>query len=196
MYRDYEGEPVYVGPPSEEIDANWDALLKGSGLDLSGAEADSVKDWTFEEAQGGLWRTGYGFPGAEPKLFCPTSLTMNRLDVFHQLHCLNFVRKSLDLDYYRQDDPTRLFLLHRGKSPRFPFPSSKPSAHMRCNRPLPRLRPPSPHVLGRCDPRAPRVAQGEPVPDPQVRPTAHVPQFRAAPRVVQGPGLAGPYGGQ
>ena len=62
MYRDYEGEPVYFGPPSAEIDANWGALLKGSGLDLSGAEADSVKDWTFEEAQRGLWRTGYGFP--------------------------------------------------------------------------------------------------------------------------------------
>ena len=59
MYRDYEGEPVYAGPPSPEIDANWNALLKGSGLDLAGAEADSVKDWTFEEAQGGLWRTGY-----------------------------------------------------------------------------------------------------------------------------------------
>ena len=62
MYRDYEGEPVYFGPSSAEIDANWDALLKGSGLDLSGAEAESVKDWTFEEAQGGLWRTGYGCP--------------------------------------------------------------------------------------------------------------------------------------
>ncbi len=62
MYRDYEGEPVYFGPPSAEIDANWNALLEGSGLDLSGAEADSVKDWTFEEAQGGLWRTGYVFP--------------------------------------------------------------------------------------------------------------------------------------
>ena len=61
MYRDYEDEPKYVGPPSAEIDANWNALLKGSGVDLSGAEANSVKDWTFEEAQGGLWRTGYGF---------------------------------------------------------------------------------------------------------------------------------------
>ena len=73
MYRDYQGGPVYFGPPSAEIDANWFDLLKGSGLDLSGAEAESVKDWTFEEAQGGLWRTGYGSSRATCRIVaCPS----------------------------------------------------------------------------------------------------------------------------
>ena len=68
MYRDHGGEPIYFGPPSAEIDMNWATLLDGSGLDLAGAEADSVKGWTFEEAQGGLWRTGYVSPSPKPNM--------------------------------------------------------------------------------------------------------------------------------
>ena len=60
IYRDYPpGAPIYAGPPSPEIDAAWDDLLYASDLDLVGSEAESVKGSTFEEPQGGLWRTGY-----------------------------------------------------------------------------------------------------------------------------------------
>lgn len=59
MYRDYpHGAPIYFGPPSDDIDNAWDDLLYSSGIDLSGEEAESVKDITFEEPMGGLWRTG------------------------------------------------------------------------------------------------------------------------------------------
>ena len=134
IYRDYEGDPVYFGPPSPEIDANWDALLKGSGLDLSGADADAVKDWTFEEPQGGLWRTEYGLPKqlisipmSSRGVWMSDSQEMIRLDVFHQLHCLNLVRKSLDLDYYYQDGPQPPLPTTSRYSPPFHLPLSHSS---------------------------------------------------------------------
>lgn len=59
MYRDYpHGKPIYFGPPSDAIDDAWEDLLYSSGIDLGGKEAESVRDSTFEEPMGGLWRTG------------------------------------------------------------------------------------------------------------------------------------------
>jgi hypothetical protein len=59
MYRDWaDGEPRYFGPPTPEIDKAWDDLLYASGIDLPEEEAESVKDFTWEEPMGGYWRTG------------------------------------------------------------------------------------------------------------------------------------------
>jgi len=94
MYRDYpEGEPRYFGPPNPEIDNAWHELLYASAVDLPEEEAQTIKDFTWEEPQGGLYRTG--------------------LDVFHVLHCLDFVRRSLDTDYYKPTDVNRLYFMHR-----------------------------------------------------------------------------------
>jgi hypothetical protein len=58
MYRDYPPRaPQYAGPPSAAINAAWDNLLHAADIDLSSEEAGSIKDITFEEPQGGLWRT-------------------------------------------------------------------------------------------------------------------------------------------
>lgn len=102
LYRDMPG-PQYFGEPNAEIDANWEELVYASGIDLNEHEISmtGLKDTTWEEPQGGLWRTG--------------------LDVFHQLHCLNMIRKSFNPDYYEMkhdhniDDPPRLRNMHRGK---------------------------------------------------------------------------------
>lgn len=40
--------------------------------------------------------------------------------MFHQLHCLDYVRKALYPEYYVQDDVDRLYWMHIGK---FHFPS-------------------------------------------------------------------------
>jgi len=94
MYRDLRpGEPLYFGIPSPEIDKAWWNLLYSSALDLEGDDANTVKNETFEEPLGHMWRTG--------------------LDVFHALHCLNQVRQALDGDYYPVHDPPGVVRMHR-----------------------------------------------------------------------------------
>lgn len=69
LYREHvEGEPYYFGIPSPEIDQAWADLIYSSAIDLEGEEAMAVKNKTFEEPLGNMWRTG--------------------LDVFHALHCV------------------------------------------------------------------------------------------------------------
>jgi hypothetical protein len=69
MYRDLKpSDPLYFGIPSPEIDKAWANLLYSSAMDLEGEEANSIKNETFEEPLGDMWRTG--------------------LDVFHALHCV------------------------------------------------------------------------------------------------------------
>lgn len=58
MYREYpKSEPIYFGPPSPEIDMAWRELLYGAGVDHTGEEAANIKDITWKEPQGGLYRT-------------------------------------------------------------------------------------------------------------------------------------------
>ncbi|KAK4218813.1 hypothetical protein QBC37DRAFT_178945 [Rhypophila decipiens] len=72
-------EPRWVAdPPNPAIDVMWNAVERGRTVYLQGPEADFVRErTTFEN---GYWVTG--------------------LDVFHQLHCLNSVRKALWPEYY------------------------------------------------------------------------------------------------
>ncbi|KAF3012432.1 hypothetical protein E8E14_011432 [Neopestalotiopsis sp. 37M] len=94
MYRDYpKDQPQYVGDPNAEIDAAWDDLLWGSAVDLPGHLAGKMKDMTWKELDADLYRTG--------------------LEVFHQLHCLDYIRKALYPEYYGQeDDNDRLYMMH------------------------------------------------------------------------------------
>ncbi|KAI1099047.1 hypothetical protein F4804DRAFT_345812 [Jackrogersella minutella] len=93
LYRSYpKDQPQYVGEPSPEIDKAWNMLLYGSVVDLSPELAGKMNSITWKELDGELYRTG--------------------LDVFHQLHCLDYIRKALYPDYYPQEDITRLFMMH------------------------------------------------------------------------------------
>jgi hypothetical protein len=59
MYRQRpEGQPQYVGQPSEDIDNAWKRLLHGSVIDLPASEPGRIKDQTWHELQGDMWRTG------------------------------------------------------------------------------------------------------------------------------------------
>lgn len=62
MYRVYNpNEPQYVGYPNAEIDASWQKLIYGAGIDLPADMIGRLKGNTWEElrgGEGGLWRTG------------------------------------------------------------------------------------------------------------------------------------------
>ncbi|KAH8427285.1 oxidase ustYa family protein [Aspergillus melleus] len=80
----------WIGPPTPQMDALWDRVEAGSIILLDGTEADIVREKTtlFD----GYWVTG--------------------LDVIHQLHCLNKVRKALYPEYYKPDQSAGTETLH------------------------------------------------------------------------------------
>lgn len=93
-------EPQYVGPPSDAIDEAWEIFLKNEWTSMTDEE---VKPYLPEIK---IFNGGYLF---EP-------------DMFHSLHCLNEVRKRIDMDYYsnsehdgihiEQDDWDRIHIDH------------------------------------------------------------------------------------
>lgn len=76
----------YVGPPSDAIDAAWEDLLH-----------DEWTPFTLNETTPYLPRlkTFNGQYRFEP-------------DMFHSLHCLNEIRKRIDIDYYTTEKPEHL----------------------------------------------------------------------------------------
>ncbi|KAI0112529.1 hypothetical protein GGR51DRAFT_557112 [Nemania sp. FL0031] len=92
LFNEYPvGEKLWVGDPSPEIDASWDSLEEAFYILLEGDEADIVRDHTTLEH--GYWLTG--------------------LDVFHQLHCLDSLRRALRPDYYPREASPRTERLHQ-----------------------------------------------------------------------------------
>ncbi|KAF8877558.1 hypothetical protein CPB84DRAFT_1688693, partial [Gymnopilus junonius] len=83
---------IYRGNPSPELDDAWFRISKGVSLTrltreelLKMGKADTPSKVRFSEADGG----GY----------------MAALEVSHQLHCLNVLRKYVHFNYYRTVDP-------------------------------------------------------------------------------------------
>ncbi|KAJ7434949.1 hypothetical protein FB451DRAFT_1465929, partial [Mycena latifolia] len=79
------GEVRYVGPPSPEIDEAWNQLTKYRFFLLSAEEAKA--QWGSDYTR--YWNEGWSGYTAS-------------LDMFHTLHCLDHIRKSLHPDYYHQ----------------------------------------------------------------------------------------------
>ncbi|KAI8630470.1 hypothetical protein F5Y19DRAFT_474252 [Xylariaceae sp. FL1651] len=91
-YRYVEpGVTQYVGEPSEELDRAWRSLIRGQAIDLRGEEAEGVADKTYQKP-GGWYLTGP--------------------DAFHQLHCLDVLRKALRPDYYELPNPEPVHTMH------------------------------------------------------------------------------------
>ncbi|OQV05017.1 hypothetical protein CLAIMM_09821 [Cladophialophora immunda] len=89
-YRSLFDESIqYGGLPSPEIDANWDDLVAERPFALTEVEVtdklrhSATKAVHFTEEEGGEY---LGF-----------------LEVFHQLHCINMLRKFVYSDYYASD---------------------------------------------------------------------------------------------
>ncbi|KAJ7151366.1 hypothetical protein C8R43DRAFT_486944 [Mycena crocata] len=82
---DMPGEVTYVGKPSEEIDEAWNELTKKRFFLLSADEARAAWGYGFRK----YWNDGWGGYAAS-------------LDLFHTLHCLDHIRKSLYPGHYHQ----------------------------------------------------------------------------------------------
>ncbi|KAK7019771.1 hypothetical protein VNI00_017937 [Paramarasmius palmivorus] len=74
---------IYMEDPSPEVDKAWEALYNNGASRISKHDADQLPLQTVR------------IPG-DPDHYVVA------LDVFHQLHCLNIMRKVLHRDYYRQ----------------------------------------------------------------------------------------------
>ncbi|KAL6824666.1 hypothetical protein J3E69DRAFT_367122 [Trichoderma sp. SZMC 28015] len=73
-------EPAYVGQPSPEIDNNWENLLGAVNIFVTPSEQKLL--------------------GTELWLDPATGL----VTVFHDLHCLNMLRKALYIEHYPEID--------------------------------------------------------------------------------------------
>jgi hypothetical protein len=76
--------PQYFGTPSPAIDAAWEKLLRYQYPAVSDEEIASNPALSFS-------------PTDKHPI---TGKYYGALDVFHNLHCLNMVRRQLDKDYY------------------------------------------------------------------------------------------------
>ncbi|KAJ6024972.1 hypothetical protein N7540_005769 [Penicillium herquei] len=84
IYRNIEGKQ-YVGEPSPDIDSAWRDIIRGTGVDLttSDAERAGVIGKTYQRS------SGHYLAG---------------MHIFHELHCLNKLRKASHPDYYNNYD--------------------------------------------------------------------------------------------
>ncbi|KAJ5593539.1 hypothetical protein N7537_010443 [Penicillium hordei] len=83
--------PRYTGEPSDELDARWSSLLKTVSVSLRGIEAETMRGKTYQEPGGGF---------------------LVGIEVFHELHCLNQIRRGLRRDYYTKHAPEPDYTTH------------------------------------------------------------------------------------
>ncbi|KAK3333557.1 hypothetical protein B0T19DRAFT_474226 [Cercophora scortea] len=86
------------GPPSEEVDANWERLIGRRYFSVS--EEEAVRAWG-EERYRFVDRVEGGYTAG--------------LDMFHTLHCLNGIRMALHPEYYHDKHVHRPFHILGGE---------------------------------------------------------------------------------
>ncbi|KAK0508982.1 hypothetical protein JMJ35_008353 [Cladonia borealis] len=74
---------VFKGAPSDEVDEAWSRISDVPDFSVSNAELQLANMSSIEL---------YGMPDRH----------LVQFDVFHNLHCLNYLRKSIYMDYYRE----------------------------------------------------------------------------------------------
>ncbi|KAF2753751.1 hypothetical protein EJ05DRAFT_170796 [Pseudovirgaria hyperparasitica] len=80
----------YFGPPTPDMDAQWDSLLDRKRIRVTAAEL----------ARNGRTSVAMGGDGDTDDAGSGDSGYLAWLGVFHELHCLNFARMWKDRDYY------------------------------------------------------------------------------------------------
>ena len=98
-------QPRYVGPPSPEIDQNWDDLTEGRYIKLTNEEVEILnKDTAVPDLQ----------PFSQRLPNIKQAGVYGGIDMMHSLHCVNAVRKHLDLEYYKDliDLPVQYRRMH------------------------------------------------------------------------------------
>ncbi|RAL17387.1 oxidase ustYa family protein [Aspergillus homomorphus CBS 101889] len=80
--------PIYRQPPSPEVDAAWNRLANINPITIS---RDDVVKLGRDPEQAAKWPESFGF-GSEAYI--------GRIDVFHQIHCLDWLRREAYFDHY------------------------------------------------------------------------------------------------
>ncbi|KAI1844709.1 hypothetical protein JX266_009165 [Neoarthrinium moseri] len=94
---------IWRKPPSREVDAAWD-FLSAEDMQLITVSADDIllagKDPSRSVKAPASW--GFG-----------DDAYIAQVEVFHQIHCLNELRKEMHYDYYYSSPRTELHLSHK-----------------------------------------------------------------------------------
>ncbi|KAK3076613.1 hypothetical protein LTS18_012535, partial [Coniosporium uncinatum] len=85
-------EPRYAGTPGSDLDDAWDTLLGGRYIRFLDSEVTALN---MDE---GLPNLSPIFPNASSD---NSGQFYGGPDMLHSLHCLNIMRKQIDIDYYR-----------------------------------------------------------------------------------------------
>ncbi|KAE8352700.1 hypothetical protein BDV28DRAFT_165360 [Aspergillus coremiiformis] len=80
--------PIYRRPPSPEVDTAWNRLANIKPIVIG---RDDVVKLGRDPAQAAKWPESFGF-GPEAYI--------GRLDIFHQIHCLDWLRREAHFDHY------------------------------------------------------------------------------------------------
>ncbi|KAH8896124.1 hypothetical protein GQ53DRAFT_852044 [Thozetella sp. PMI_491] len=98
-----DNSSVYSRPPSPEVDAAWDRIS------MEGMEAITISSTDIAKS------------GKDPRscIIAPSSWArgsdayMAQIDVFHQIHCLDIIRKHMHKEYYFNNTPDSRSIAHR-----------------------------------------------------------------------------------
>ncbi|KAF8983073.1 hypothetical protein BDQ17DRAFT_1261724, partial [Cyathus striatus] len=77
-----ENRPIYDKPPSKEVDDAWSSLYKYASIQISKSDAARLPNKTW------------------PILTDSDRHYVSGFDVFHQLHCLDYIRKATHESHY------------------------------------------------------------------------------------------------
>ena len=96
---------IYRGPPSEEVDAAWEAISDVGVVTITGEDVRKVgKDTSKSVKAPEQWGLG-------------DDAYLAQIDGQHRIHCLNILRKWMHYDHYFRpqlgDDPGIIQLSHR-----------------------------------------------------------------------------------
>lgn len=92
LFDDYDPPVIYRQNPSPEVDRAWDDIAK---IELFGVDADAIRKLGKDPSK------AVRIPQEWVKTDEPQYLV--ELDVQHQLHCLNEIRRYAYWDYYYSD---------------------------------------------------------------------------------------------
>jgi Mycotoxin biosynthesis protein UstYa len=89
----HDNSSVFRGDPSPEVDRAWD-LVSAEGREIILVPATAVLQSNMDPSVS---------VKAPPAWDYGDNAYIAQVDVFHQIHCLNELRKEIDFDYYYRD---------------------------------------------------------------------------------------------
>ena len=98
-----DNSTIWRQPPSPEVDEAWDYISTEGFEIITVSETDVVnsgKDPTISLKAPSSWGAG-------------DDAYIAQVEVFHQIHCLNELRKEMDYEYYYKSPPDELHKSHK-----------------------------------------------------------------------------------